>query len=163
MDKWLPKIITLDEHDNDWGKYFSYVYSIFKRDFVDNKPVFNGKRLGLKKHPEYDGKAATFWHMISEGKVESEREPDLRRCERISWPAPIIENFNDDKIRCWTKKIKRDNRILLWLVEEDYLVVLNERKGYILPWTAYLIEYNHTRRKLEKEYNAYKKAKDSTP
>lgn len=36
-----------------------------------------------------DGKEATFWHMIQEGRIEEDRTPDIRRCERIRWPKPI--------------------------------------------------------------------------
>jgi len=49
-----------------------------------------GKRLGLKRHPMTQNKEATFWHMIQEGSVESERIPDIRRCERIRWPRPSV-------------------------------------------------------------------------
>jgi hypothetical protein len=31
--------------------------------------------------------------MIQEGRTEDERTPDLRRCERIRWPRPIIERL----------------------------------------------------------------------
>jgi hypothetical protein len=36
--------------------------------------------------------------------------------------------------------------------------VLAERNGCLLPWTAYLITEEHRRRKLQKEYEAFKKA-----
>lgn len=55
----------------------------FYLDFLDSKPVFQGRRLGLKRHPLSQGKEATFWHMISEGTTEEKRTPDFRRCERI--------------------------------------------------------------------------------
>jgi len=154
----LPELIELDNYENDWDKYFIAVYNVFHNDFVVNKPIFRGKRLGLKKHPEFQGKSATFWHMISEGKNESERIPDIRRCERIGWPFPIIINSNDSDIRCWSNIRNRDKRIILWLVDEDYVVILTERKGYLLPLTAYLLKFDHTRRKMEKEYKAYIKA-----
>src|SRR5690625_5054274 len=92
---WLPPMICLSNHQGNWNNYFQVIYEIFHRDFVTSKPTFRGVRLGLKRHPEYDGKPATFWHMISEGSVEAERTPDLRRCERIAWPRPVIENSTD--------------------------------------------------------------------
>ena len=33
--------------------------------------------------------------MISEGKVETERTPDISRCERIAWPRPMMDNFKE--------------------------------------------------------------------
>lgn len=161
MIPWLPEIIKLDTFEGDWNTYFQAVYAIFLKDFVQNKPMFRGQRLGLKKYPEYDGKSATFWHFISEGSVEVNRTPDLRRCERIGWPAPIIENSIDSIVRCWETARKGDKRIILWLVAEDYVVVLSERNGYLLPWTAYMLTYQHSKDKLEREYQAFKKAKGS--
>jgi len=159
MIAWLPEILDFDSFENDWAKYLQAIYTVFLEDFVQNTPVFRGKRLGLKKYPEYDGKSATFWHFISEGSVEAERTPDLRRCERIGWPSPIINHSTDPLVRCWETVRKGDKRIILWLVAVDYVVVLSERKGYLIPWTAYIIKYPHAKAKLEREYQAYIKAK----
>lgn len=161
MISWLPKILELPAYSGDWNTYFEAVYAVFFKDFVQNKPIFRGQRLGLKKHPKYEGKSATFWHFISEGSIEANRTPDLRRCERIGWPAPIVNNSQDTLVRCWKNVRKGDIRIILWLVKEDYVVVLSERKGYLLPWTAYILTYQHSRQKLEREYQAYIKAKGS--
>lgn len=153
---WLPPVVTLGEHGGDWATYVEAVYAWFKRDFVDDKPIFQGRRLGLKRHPlSEDGKEATFWHMVQEGPKEYERIPDLRRCERIRWPRPIIENDDDPHVKMWRNKRKREERVCLWFERESYLVVLADRGGYILPWTAYPVEQAHRRRKLQKEYEAY--------
>jgi hypothetical protein len=101
------------------------------------------------------GKEATFWHMIQEGKVEDERIPDFRRCERIRWPKPIIERNSDPLIKVWRNKRGREERVCLWLEQENYLVILADRGEYILPWTAYLVERPHQQRKLQKEYEGY--------
>ena len=148
----------MEDYAGDWDAFFEAVYAAFCLDFVQSKPFFQGHRLGLKKYPEYDGKSATFWHMISEGSDEALRTPDLRRCERIRWPRPIIDQSEEPEIRCWETERKGEKRIVLWLVAQDYVVVLAQRTGYILPWTAYLVTYDHTRKKLEREYQAYKKA-----
>ena len=39
--------------------------------------------------------------LVQEGKVEDDRTPDLRRCERIRWPRPIIEHESEDSILVW--------------------------------------------------------------
>jgi hypothetical protein len=75
--------------------YLERLHQQFTRDFVESLPTWPGKHVGLKRHPEYDGKSATFWHMISEGSDETERTPDLRRCERIAWPRPVIDAFDE--------------------------------------------------------------------
>ena len=41
----------------------------------------------------------------------------------------------------------------------EYLVVLEIRQDYALLWTAYPIERQHTKEKLLKEYEGYKKAR----
>lgn len=85
--------------------------------------------------------------------------PYLRRCERIRWPKPIIENYADiDNIKLWENERKGEKRICLWVEREEYLVVLAERKGFYLLWTAYLVTEDHRKRKLEKEYCEWKKA-----
>lgn len=113
--------------------------------------------MGLKKHPLSNGKEATFWHMISEGGQEDERGIDLRRCERIRWPRPIIEHEAHRTIKTWENKRRGEKRICLWLESEEYLVILAERKGYILPWTAYLVTQPHRKRKLQKEYETFRR------
>ena len=152
---WLPPLVLFNDHGGDWETYLDVIYAWFKRDFVENKPVFQGRRLGLKRHPVTNGKEATFWHMISEGAIEDERIPDLRRCERIRWPKPVIENSEAPRVKWWISVKKREDRIHIWLEDEDYVVVLADRKGYLLPWTAFLVTRGHTREKLRKEYERF--------
>ncbi len=155
----LPELIELNDVGGDFQKYLEEVYEIFKNDFVNDKPVFRGQRLRLKRHPLIDGREYTFYHMTHSGDIESERNPDLRRMERIGWPRPIIDSSDHPTLKVW-RNIRRGqggtkNRILLFHEEENYLVVLDDRGKYILPWTAYLVERNHKKRKLLKEWAHY--------
>ncbi len=152
---WLPSLVPLNNFNGDWNAYLDAIYTHFKQDFVDSKPVFQGRRLGLKRHPMSYDKEATFWHMIQEGPVEDDRVPDLRRCERICWPKAIIENDADPAVKVWRNERKGEARVCLWFEEESYLVILTDRGKYLLPWTAYLVEKPHQKRKLLKEYEAY--------
>ncbi len=108
--------------------------------------------IGIK-HDLLNGKEITFWHIVSEGDVEAERIPNLRRCERIRWPRPIIEHFNNEEIKIWENDKNRSKRVYLWLDSMDYLVVLVKRHTYYLLLTAFPIEHEHYRRKLQKEYD----------
>jgi hypothetical protein len=156
---WIPALVLFDDYGGDWNKYLDAVYQFFKQDFVNNQPKFQGKRLGLKRYPIIQGKEATFWHLISEGKYEPDRLPDLRRCERIRWPRPIIESGEQAPLlKVWENTRDGEKRICLWLSfdNEDYLVVLAKREGYLLLWTSYPVIQAHTKRKLQKEYDAYK-------
>lgn len=150
--EWLPPLVMLSDHGGDWESYLHAIYDYFKQDFVLSKPVYQGRRLGLKRHPLSHGKEATFWHMIQEGAVEDDRMPDFRRCERIRWPKPIIEHDADKAIKVWTNQRRGEQRICLWFEQENYLVILADRGDYILPWTAYLVEQPHRQRKLQREY-----------
>lgn len=147
-DDWLPPLMEFGDYGGDWNRYLAAIYAAFRNDFVASKPSFRGRRLGLKRHPEYDGKEATFWHMISEGSVEEDRIPDFRRCERIRWARPLIEHHAEPEVLVWTEpRGANDDRIHIYLPDERYLVVLADRGSYILPWTAFYIEHENGHRK----------------
>jgi hypothetical protein len=152
---WLPPLVLLEDFEGNWDSYFNAIYAYFKQDFVESRPIFQGRRLGLKRFPLTHGKEATFWHMIQEGKVEEKRTPGLRRCERIRWPRPIIEHDGDHTVKVWRNRRGSEKRVCLWFQQETYLVILADRGDYILLWTAYLVEQPHRQRKLQKEYEAY--------
>jgi hypothetical protein len=57
------------------------------------------------------------------------------------------------------KQAGKDERILLFNESENYIVVLTERKGFYLFITAYVVDTEHRKRSLIKEYETYKKAK----
>jgi len=156
---WLPALVLLQDHNGDWNRYVAALYVYFKQDFMDSAPIFEGKSLALKRYPLNQGKEATFWHIISAGKAEQDRLPDLRRCERIRWPCPIIEHSPEPVIKIWENQRKGEMRVCLWLERQEYLVILARRKTYTLFWTAYPVTQPHAKRKLQKEYEAYSKAK----
>lgn len=152
---WLPPLVLFEDFQGNWDAYLEAIYGWFKRNFIDSKPLFQERRLGLKRYPLSKGKEATFWHMISEGREEENRIPDFRRCERIRWPKPVIEHETDPRVKYWVSVKKNENRIHIWLEDEDYVVVLADRKGFLLPWTAFLVNREHTREKLRKEHKEY--------
>jgi hypothetical protein len=98
---WLPTLVVFNSYNGDWDLYEAALYAVFMTDFVHSKPTFRGKRLGLKRHPVSQGKEATFWHLISEGANEADRTPDMRRCERIGWPRPGIDNCDAQNVKVW--------------------------------------------------------------
>jgi hypothetical protein len=155
---WLPALVCLEDYGGDWKQYVEAVYSYFKSDFIDSRPLFADRTVRLKRYPLLDGKEAAFWHATSEGKDETQRVPDLRRCERIRWPRPIIEHHENKAIKCWQNRRGKDKRIVLWFCDQDYVVVLADRKKYVLLWTAYYVSYERTRRSLVAEYEDYLKS-----
>ncbi|MBI4647965.1 MAG: hypothetical protein HY738_15610 [Bacteroidia bacterium] len=143
----LPEIIILEEYSGNWHEYIEVVYLAFKADFIDSKPFFRGTKICLKRHPLFQDKAYTFYHMTHKGDIENEREPDLRRCERIKWAKPVIENCDYWKLKVWPQVRNGKNRICIWLElknEPDYIIILDKRmNGDIFLWTAFTLNYNH--------------------
>jgi hypothetical protein len=155
---WLPPLVLLADHDGDWNLYLQALYEHFCRDFVSSCPQFGGRRVRLKRHPVTDSKEATFWHVISEGREEANRTPDIRRCERIQWPCALIESAGTDRVNCWKNSRKGETRIVIALTDFSYVVVLSQRNDYLVLWTAYCIEQQHRREKLRKEYESATKS-----
>jgi len=158
---WLPGLVLFEDYGGDWHRYLDALYEFFKKDFIESKPWFEGRRVGLKRHPMSQGKEATFWHMISEGVNEDDRLPDMRRCERIRWPKPIIGHSSESTVKVWKNVRRGETRICLWLESQEYLLVLADRKNYVLPWTAYIVDKPHRKQKLQKEFEEYWKKKES--
>lgn len=158
----LPELILLESFNGIFKDYFEAVYKIFQNDFVKNKPIFNKKPLRLKSHPLIDGKEYTFYHFTHSGDIEKERIPDLRRMERIGWAKPVIENCYKWNLKVWPQRRNGKKRLCIWLQRQDgsdYVVILDVRTNYILPWTAFVLEYEHQKRKRQKEYESYLKAR----
>ena len=164
----LPNMILLEDYNGNYDKYIKAVFDVFKRDFIDKKTRFRGEVLRLKWEPEFQNKACTFYHMTHEGSDEQNRTPDLRRCERMPWAKPTIENCDSWGLKIWPQvrqgKGGTRNRLCLWLefeAEPDYIVVLEVRETYKLLWTAFVPQYPHEKRKKQKEYEDWLKTQKS--
>jgi len=158
-ENWLPPLLTLKEFGGDPVAFLEAIYQIFRKDFIESRPIFRGQPVGHKRHPLIKNKEATFWHIISEGETEAERLPDLDRWSRIRWPRPIIEGCDAMGLRFWLEK-RNGNEIRPHIALEDfsYLVVLAERKGYILFWTAFYLKRSHERENLRRRYERHQKS-----
>ena len=160
---WLPPLMPFEDFGGDWPRYLEALYAVFRSNFCGRLPDFQGRPLALKRHPLSQGKEATFWHFIQEGEVEDDRTPDLRRCERIRWPRPVIEAHADSgRVRLWCERRSargrgQEGRWQLALPDFSYLVVLADRGRFLLPWTAYHLERPHERRKLEQRWQISQK------
>ena len=156
----LPKIIELNEFGGNYRLYIDAVYEVFFEDFINHEAFFGSKKLLLKSNPRFQNRAYTFYHMKHKGENEDERTPDLRRCERIGWAKPCIENVDLWSLKFWRQSRKRsENRVCILLdVEDDhdYFVVLEVRETYVLLWTAFVSIHPHETRKKLKEYTIWK-------
>ncbi len=155
----FPDLIFMEEYGHNFSNYFNAVYAVFKECFEDSQPLFQGVKVSAQKQPLVDGQFhRTFYHITHEGEVENFRNPDFRRMERIRFPKFVIESCPHSEILVWKNTRGKDTRVLIYNETEKYLVVLTERKGFYLFWTAYLVDQKHTYNKLMTEYQAYKKA-----
>lgn len=154
---WLPPLLPFDW--NDYAASIERAYEAFWRDFGDaaTRPSFQNRRLGLKRHPEFEGKSATFWHFVTEGADEANRTPDRARIERIAWPRALIVESSaaTPRVNVWRSQRKSATRWMIALPGFDYVVVLDDRGEYLLPWTAYSIEEEHRRMRYRKEHAAW--------
>jgi len=165
----LPELLLLADHGGDYEQYIEAVYAVFKQDFITRKCKFRGEVLRLKWHPIFQEKAYTFYHVTHEGEDEANRTPDLRRCERMPWALPTVEQCDAWNLRIWPQvrqgKGGTKNRLCIWLQmeeEADYIVILDIRDRYKLLWTTFVPEYPHEKRKKQKEYEAWLKTQKSS-
>lgn len=156
----LPKIIELIEFGGNYRTYIDAVYEVFSEDFIKHKAFFGSKELKLKINPIFQYRAYTFYHMTHKGENEDERLPDLRRCERIGWAKPCIENVAPWNLKFWRQSRQRsENRVCILLDvadDYDYFVVLEIRETYVLLWTAFVSLHTHETKKKLKEYTIWK-------
>lgn len=153
-----PDLLPLAAFGGNWGAYEAELYSIFMSDLAAGGVQFGGLRVGCRRNPETEGKWASFWHLVQEGRVEDDRLPDLRRCERIRWVRWVIENAVEHaEIDIWQNTRGTEVNTLLWY-REEYLVVLGQRQDYWLLRTAYCTEGDLRIYKLRKERDAFRRA-----
>lgn len=161
LPTWLPPLLLRDEYNEEWEPYVERVYAVFENDFYRTRILFRGGRVIAHREPMDKGKAAAFWHAISEGKKEEDRLPDPRRCERIGWIRGLIENSTAPEARVWIAKRETDLRTVIALEDFSYVVVLGNRTGrdnrpYYKFITAYAVEREHRRKLLRKEWQTGK-------
>lgn len=151
----LPELIFLNDYGGNFQSYMDAVYAIFERDLLKNRPKFGSYNLSVKHNPLFQQRSYTFYHLTHKGETENERTPDLRRCERIGWLKPTIENVEKWKLKFWEQSRSGKSRVCIQLSVEDdvdYFVILDVRVECVIIWTAFVAEYEHEKRKKEKEY-----------
>lgn len=78
----------------------------------------------------------------------------------IKWPAVMINNSEHPYLKVWENTRGTKTNVLILHEAENYLVILRKGNGYVILWTAYLIEYESRKRKLLKEYGEFIKSKE---
>lgn len=150
----LPAPLELTDFDGDWQKYCEALYAIFKNDMLIHKPKYNGKDVDVIHETIFDGKERSFWHIVSHGKDDYNRVPDLERASRIPWLYPFINGGNCSHYLQYSlyHDESKKNRVYLLCEETGYLVVLEDRIKYYKLITAFILD----QKRLEKEKKRYK-------
>lgn len=162
----LGPIVELSHYNGNYKSYEEYLYGVFKADLYNRKVFYKNKPVSLKRFPEQLGKEFSFYHLTCKNfnhtGNEEDREPDLRRCERLHWIKPSIETnhlvtCNQQCFVAYIKRVRNKDRVHLLNKEDRYMIVLEEREDYYLLVTAYYIEHENTlRRKISESEELYK-------
>jgi hypothetical protein len=150
---WLPELI---ECGGLWGDTLARLYAVFERDFVRGRPSFRGKRVWWDRRIlPGETYSEGFWHLISQTDSRlGERVPEFRRAERLCWCRPMLEHPDEPEMRVWDADASGKVRTYLWLEEEDFALVLEQRNAATaILITAYHLDGEGSRRKLQRSYS----------
>ena len=153
----LPDLMLLGDHGGDWDLYQDSLYQHFVDTVVEANLTFLGLPVTCPRHPEMNGMHSSFWHLISDDvnkkRIDTERIVNIRRCECVSWIGHTIKEAQDKNggVDCWENKRGRDTHTVLWLEQENFLVVLAKRSNYYVLKTCYKHGNGNKRKQLLKE------------
>ncbi|MDR1027095.1 MAG: hypothetical protein LBL46_01625 [Rickettsiales bacterium] len=162
----MPDIrpINLNDYADEESRLYDEVYIGMLK---NGRMRFLGVPVRLRHAPQDKlGRDYTFRHLISEDSkygiayCEDDRTPDIRRCERLHWIPFIIANAVDKSfVRCWENTRKKNGverrNVVLWIKNENYLIVLEKRDRYFLLKTAYLHNSDEWKiAKIERDMNS---------
>lgn len=153
LPSFLPEMLNLD---GGWESVLEKLYTVFKKDFIDNNVFYNNSKIIYDKRKIEGDKEEGFWHLITKEDEKLGRIPDYDRAKRLPWDKPTIENHSDPVIKSWdylegSGKI----RIYLWLENYDYVIILQKNAGrgkhLIVLITAFYVE-EYKKKDLQKRY-----------
>lgn len=160
VDNAMTDLPDLLHFSGDWHQYVDRLYTVYLNEIVNSGLTFKGLPVKSQYRPPSQGKGFGFWHVISDGNSEEDRIPDFRRCERVGWIAWIIKNAErDSRIRWWENRRGRNIHVVIWIENEEFVVVLAKRKDYYLLKTAYCPE-PHRSRTFRKEWKKFQKSRN---
>lgn len=169
MPDWLPEIATVNPWTEDT---YEMLYGIFCRDIRDHNLRYIGNDVWIFREME-DGKEKIFWHLTtrdvkrkkiprrkrkfySEGQtdIETERLPDLRRCERLPWVKPLVEHPSEPEVLAWDY-VEGDRTIktYIWIKDYDFVVIMKkypDNKRRLI--TSFYVDRSFKRKDFERKY-----------
>lgn len=158
-----PDLICLEHFGGRPDAHLDAVYKAYLTEVVNARLSFQGAPLSFKFAPMSRGKGFAFWHAVQEEGEEpgeDNRRVDLRRCERVAWPAYMIARARDNgrgEVLWWRVKRGKRTRAVLWLEADAYALVLEDRGSHWLFWTTYTVRGRRAE-KFAAEHEAYWRA-----
>ncbi len=172
MPEWLPNLLTV----MPWSVPGTYdmLYSVFCSDIRDVDLRYETCPVWFFNDME-DGREKLFWHLTSrENKAkliprrkrrfypteqthdpqETERFPDMRRCERLNWVKPLLDHPCAPEMLAWDYE-EGDGVIktYLWIKEYDFLVVMKKyANGTYRLITSFYVD-KHNVKVFKRKYN----------
>ena len=155
----LPEIIELTDYGGNVDDYENVIHEKYLNIFRNPPIYFRTKSIIPIVYPiQHKGRHWTFSHLTSNGygsKIENERQYDLRRCERVVWIKPILENIDNPCLKKWRQTSRHKNRIAIWDEVNEILIVLEEAKRCFKLITTFLpLSIRHIDHYRD-EYNEY--------
>lgn len=155
-----PPLLTFSGALAEWDAYLESVYNRYISEIAHGDLRLDNLPIRVRKEPQSHGKDFRFWHLIQEGAREEDRTPDLRRCERISWIAWMIQlaAAGDGAVLRWENERSTTRglaqNVILWNPDQEYAVILEKRANYFLLTTAYPVQ-NHRAKRFRVEYEQW--------
>jgi hypothetical protein len=130
--------------DFDWATYKELLdrqYAVFKADFIDTQTEFHKMRLIISSVKELD-KEKEFWHVVSrDDHQHGDRPANGDRLIRSHWVKPMIVRHREPEITYFPHQHGNGNtRHFFWHQQENYAVILEEKKNRLYIVTAYLVD-----------------------
>ena len=164
FDKPFDKMTEEDIED-----ILNKLYEFFLKNLAESNLQWHNKPLIMRPEPSINGRHAIFYHIISDsynGKYskESNRSLSVERCARIHWIYPMIKQAESCFPRSennnihWWKSDRQGNsgtRYAIATKDYNYVVIIEEKKIETMLITAYYVEQNHRRTKLQKEHDRF--------
>jgi len=169
MPDWLPEMATV----NPWSEAtYEMLYEIFCRDIRDYNLRYIGNNVWIFREME-DGKEKIFWHLTArktiqkkiprrkrkfypKGQIytETERLPDLRRCERLPWVRPLIEHPSEPEVLAWDyEEGDRTIKTYIWIKDHDFVVIMKKYPdGKRRLITSFYVDKPYKRKDFERKY-----------
>lgn len=169
MPDWLPEIAAVNPWTEDTYEMF---YAIFCRDIRDYNLRYNDNDVWIFPDTE-GGKEIIFWHLTTrdvkrqkiprrkrryypEGQTgtETERLPDLRRCERLPWVKSLIEHPSEPEVLAWDyEEGDRTIKTYVWIKDNDFVVIMKKYPdGKRRLITSFYVDKLFKRKDFERKY-----------